>query len=1137
MKKIIVSVMLLTVAAQAFPEQINQSNGIIVESLVSGLAAEKSGIMPDDILLSWERLPSLPANPEGDKGLLSSPFDLSDTETEESSRGQVTVKVNRSGEILNLDIQPGEWGINAKPLMDKESEIIYEKGRAFEMSKDYDSAFSEWNSLVKEENTSDAMDIWLLSKMAKSISRKRNWEKAISACDWALVISEKLKNPVLLRHSLKLKAMVCDAKNDYDSSIECFMKILELKASPLIEADCLNGIACAYCSLGKYDKAIEFHGKALKIKDKEAPESLFVAATLNNLGLTFHLKGELETAGGYYFRSLAIKEKIIPESQDTAFTLNNLGVLEFRRGNLEIAGKYLKRVLSIREKSDPGSLMLAASYNNMGMICHETGELKRAEEYYRKSLGIKETIAPESIDTAVTLNNLGLISYYRGDIESSESALKKALQIYEKISYSGAEKIWPLNNLALVNYVRQDFDTAEKYYEMALELQNNIAPDSLDSAIILHNLGLLAMENNEFDKAESYLGKALEIKHGKNPGSLDEAKTLSSLGTLAEEAGDLEKAEMFYSNALGIASASAPHGKLRGVYLFNLGSLSIKKGDNVRAKELLNNADGIFMNTAPGSWYEAMVLHQLGSIAKEEKDYQTALQYFTKSVETLEIQKGKLGGGNEAEEKFAARYSSFYRDLIELQVEMKMEKNAFLTLEKFKARTLLNMIAEKDIVFSNELSEDILSERNRTNREYEAVLAEIEENENNDAENVADLNARLKYIRKAQNDLKEKIKEISPRFASLQYPEPLDFNAVIKFLNKNACLVSYCVCEGKTIIFCIYRGRLNVFQVNIKQEDLLNKVAVFRQLITDPATDIKLLRKQSEELFRILLHPVEKFMRSSDEIIICADFPLHYISFGALASGKGRFLADYLPVSTVISATLLNELTGTQYNDHLEYNVVAAFGDPVYVKPGTGGEPEESVYRGRKILPLPYTRKEVSTISGIFSEKAMCFYGEEASEENAKEMIRDTSLIHFACHGFLDEKTPLDSALILSLPIQEKKENGLLQAWEIFEQVRINADLVTLSACETGLGKEMGGEGMIGLTRAFQYAGAKAVMSSLWSVSDESTADLMSSFYKHLKSGKSKAEALRMAQSEMMRSKKYAHPFYWAGFVLNGCSR
>jgi CHAT domain-containing protein len=151
--------------------------------------------------------------------------------------------------------------------------------------------------------------------------------------------------------------------------------------------------------------------------------------------------------------------------------------------------------------------------------------------------------------------------------------------------------------------------------------------------------------------------------------------------------------------------------------------------------------------------------------------------------------------------------------------------------------------------------------------------------------------------------------------------------------------------------------------------------------------------------------------------------------------------------------------------------------------------------------------------------------------------------VHFACHGYLDERFPLSSALALTIPKTEGdgRDNGLLQAWEIFDQVRLGADLVTLSACQTGLGKEMGGEGLLGLTRAFLYAGARSVLGSLWSVSDNSTTILMGRFYGYLKAGRPRDEALRAAQIDLIRTggtgpraADLSHPFHWAAFQLSG---
>ena len=207
--------------------------------------------------------------------------------------------------------------------------------------------------------------------------------------------------------------------------------------------------------------------------------------------------------------------------------------------------------------------------------------------------------------------------------------------------------------------------------------------------------------------------------------------------------------------------------------------------------------------------------------------------------------------------------------------------------------------------------------------------------------------------------------------------------------------------------------------------------------------------------------------------------------------------------------------------------MLAAFGDPKYptvTRAQTESDCESGSPRrrasGYALEPLPASRKEVEGIARLFAGRAASYVGEQATEERAKAIGKDVRYLHFASHGLLDERFPLNSALALTIPERpaEGQANGLLQAWEIFEQMRIDADLVTLSACETGLGKELGGEGLMGLTRAFQYAGARSVLASLWSVADESTAELMTRFYGHLKAGKTKDDALRTAQLEMIRA-------------------
>jgi CHAT domain-containing protein len=220
-----------------------------------------------------------------------------------------------------------------------------------------------------------------------------------------------------------------------------------------------------------------------------------------------------------------------------------------------------------------------------------------------------------------------------------------------------------------------------------------------------------------------------------------------------------------------------------------------------------------------------------------------------------------------------------------------------------------------------------------------------------------------------------------------------------------------------------------------------------------------------------------------------------------------------------------------------------AFGNPSYTfgksskgeKNKTNVEIMRELYleEGFDFSPLPHSKKEILEISKYFPEKKREVYIEKkAKEETFKNVsLKDYQVIHFACHGFMAEKFPFRSALVLSLD-EDPKEDGFLQVRELYN-LRMKADLVVLSACQTGKGKMERGEGILGLPRIFFYMGARSVISTLWKITDESTAKFMDLFYQYLAEGNDKSQALRLAKLEMIDS-KYSHPFYWAAFVLNG---
>jgi CHAT domain-containing protein len=344
--------------------------------------------------------------------------------------------------------------------------------------------------------------------------------------------------------------------------------------------------------------------------------------------------------------------------------------------------------------------------------------------------------------------------------------------------------------------------------------------------------------------------------------------------------------------------------------------------------------------------------------------------------------------------------------------------------------------------------------------------------------------------------------------------------------------LSYCAGPEELQIFRLLDGRLTVHRVAVKRETLRRAVRFFRLLLTSPGYPESWIRRKGQELAGWLLEPALPPAAGVQRILVCPDGPLHLLPFAALPWGDD-YLVERNPVSRIISATLWAE-TRPAMPPSPDAPRLLAFGDPA---PAVGTPPS-----------LPASRREVERICDLFGDRARSLLGEAAAEAAVRRAGEKAALLHFACHGILDESVPLDSRLILAASPDAggHRDDGLLQAWEILEDVRLDADLVVLSACQSGLGAEVGGEGLVGLTRAFHYAGARSVLSSLWSVADDSTAWLMEYLYEGLRRGEPVGDALRAAQVRCIRSRlpgpatagpNLAHPFYWAGFVLSGAWR
>jgi len=1099
--------------------------GVVVEEVVKDSAAEKAGLQEGDVILAWRRPAAPPANPNAAEGSLDSPFEFFDMLLEQMPRGPLVLAGMREGQALAWALPTGQWsGGRLRPVLPPALLALHMEAWEMAKAKKLMDGAAGWRAAALSAGSDRSVAVWFQSKAAATLADAREWGAGDAVYGEAISVAERGGQPAVAARLLRDWAEVFRRRNEWDRAEDCYRRAIEqssrLEAESLILAASFNNLGVVKFDRGDLEGADELHRRSLAIREKLAPGSMPVTDSLDNLGNLAFYRGDLATAERRFLDSLSITERLAPTSVEVSGTLNNLGVVARTRGDLAAAEKYYRRALSIAGGPDAAGPDAAARLtNNLGLVAETRGDLAAADSYYRSALAIHERLAPDGIAVAQVLSNLGTVAWNRGDLTTAADYISRALAIKEKLAPASLEVATELNNLGALAAERRDFALSDQYLRRSLEIRERLAPNSLDVASSLRNLSDAAWVRADHARAEAYLERALTIQSGLAPEGLDVADSLDRLSKAARTRGDL-----------------------------------------ARAEDLAGRGLAIRRRLAPGSAAEADSLHELGLVFRAGARAKAA-EALCLAVDALEIQKTKLGGTEEARTAFGAKYTDYYRDCLEALVNKGDSAAAFGILERSRARSLLSMLAERDLVFSADVPAELDRERKLANADYDRAQDELAQlSPAKEAEQIEKLHGRLREVRAKQDEIAVSIRKASPRFASLQYPEPLGLDAARAALQPGTLLLSYSVGKEHTILFVVQPSDpsnvkdagLTVLTLPIGEKDLRNKVEAFRGAIQSRgATAPKLLTTQAAELYDLLIVPAERWVAASDRLLVSPDGPLHTLPFGALVRREARpwkagatsYLVEWKPLHHVISATVYAELTRSPREGASGPASLVAFGDPKYpadLKQEADKVADatlRSVARGGfGFEPLPSSRAEVEGIQRLYPQEASVYLGEVATEERVKSTGKNVRYLHFATHGLLNERFPLDSALVLTIPEHpaEGQDNGLLQAWEIFEKLRIDADLVTLSACETGLGKEIGGEGLVGLTRAFQYAGARSVLASLWSVSDESTAELMRRFYTYLKAGRTKDEALRDAQVDLIHGATASHPFHWAAFQLVG---
>lgn len=762
-----------------------------------------------------------------------------------------------------------------------------------------------------------------------------------------------------------------------------------------------------------------------------------------------------------------------------------------------------------------------------------------ADAIYEEVIGALEASPAPDPRAVQLLREWGRLWLRRRLWDRAQDCYQRALAIARKLAPESLAVAWSLTDLGDLATRSGGARDPDEFFLQALAIRQRLAPGSSDVASSWRNLGSEALTDGDFRSTEEKFRRALAIQEQVTPGQIYVAERLLAVAAAKYFQKDFPVSEKLYRQALAIIEREAPEdlgilGILQGV-----GAAAAGRGDWRKAEEALLRAVTLGDRLAPASAEQMhFLLYDLGMAQRHLGKRDASRDHLCRSLRIVEDRRKKFASNQEIQLTWSLRFSKQYQACAQGLAETGKPREAFEVLERARARSFLHLLTERDLRFS-ELPPPRAAEWRQLTADYDATQNTLGQarDQNAGQRRIWSLEGRLLEIRRR----KERILAENLPLSSLRYPEPLDLEGVRQALDPGTVLLFYSVGQEQILLFAIKpadqgSSGFAAFPLPLQGEKLAAQIDAFRDTLIEDRFNSQAAKEQGRLLYTELLRPAETFLAGSQRLLIVPDGPLHTLPFAALIR-EGQFLIEWKPLHFAVSVTAYAELRKRRRPwEDPGHRKIVAFGDPLSTQQLSSTGVDPTLLRSARSLPhLPESRAEVEEIARLFPQ-AQIFLKENATEESAKRLPGDVRWLHFAVHGLLNERIPINSALVLSPSSEggEERGNGLLQAWEIMEDLRLDADLVTLSACDTALGAEVGGEGLIGLTRAFQYAGARSVLATLWGIADKSTVPWMSRFYRELRGGRSKDEALRAAQMEQIRSPNGPYPFYWAAFQLYG---
>lgn len=722
------------------------------------------------------------------------------------------------------------------------------------------------------------------------------------------------------------------------------------------------------------------------------------------------------------------------------------------------------------------------AYFQASRAARTAGQLQKAMAYGNKAMEIGERIKDPGIQGSAIFQ-LSLNLRQLGQDEKARELVLKGIEITKQMSPGP----------------RKEITQANLYSEMGFSLiregKNEEAIDYMTYALRAQESALAFLE-----KVRQFLPDPEVIPRVQS----SMLSTLFRLGTAYTQAKNAAEAIKTFERGLAFIQESGLKVFLEANLLWGLGSAYAQKGELPRALETLAKA----LKTAEDFQNEAMVQAasgQIGRLLLQTGRAAEAVPYYKKSIDSVESVRSLLES-EEFRSSFFEDKRRIYAGMIVALLQAGDQGEAFSYSERARSRAFLDILGSKVQLARS----GTLLEHERALQARVSVLRALIADQGTDSPGRERLRKEFEEAQKAYNDFLTKVRSENKEQASLMNVEPFTLKQVQELLEPGVTLLEYFVVEQQALLWVVERDRLRFVRIPVSRNDLVAKVTALRDTMYQVA-EKEQSRQYSQELYRLLIEPALPHIQGKELLIIPHDV-LHYLPFQALASDKGRYLIQDYPIYYLSSASLM------QFTREKR-------------RAGKEGKEEKALVMGNPSLGdeaynLRFAEREAKEVVRVYPKSAV-YLRSKATKSRAVSLSPEYDILHFAVHGELNQDDPLSSGLLL---VGEGKEGGKLKASEIFS-LNLKADTVVLSACETGLGKITNGDEIIGLTRAFLYAGAPSVITTLWKVNDRASYELMREFYANLKTLK-KSEALRQAQLKIM--KEFPQPFFWAAYELNG---